>query len=254
MTVYDTAGQPRGAFSATRGTALASRTPAAPEPAPRPMPSKPAPPSIASMDPVEQYEQQYIGFDELVAVHTRTGTVMSQSTLPYEGKFKKPLQGDAFYQKVGRTDLVEAYHGKMTFKTVLGVVGGGALVGGIIAGVAGSAANKAEDCDAFNDFSACFDRNWERADRRRAAFVTGLGISGAGIAVLAAALFINPHPVTPSEARELADGYNKQLRSDLGLSEDGKPVAPPRSPSTIQARFSPVFRADGGGLLLSGTF
>ena len=55
--------------------------------------------------------------------------------------------------------------------------------------------------------------------------------------------------------RELADVYNKKLKADLGLSEDGKPVAPPeRSATTIQARFSPVFRHDGGGLVLSGTF
>ncbi|WNG34860.1 hypothetical protein F0U61_15280 [Archangium violaceum] len=264
VTVYDTTGQTRGAFSATRGTALEPRTLAAPEPAPSkpvpsmPTPSKPVPPSAPSMDPVEQYEQQYIGFDEFIAVNAGTHAVVSQHTVPYEGKFKKPLRGDTFYQKVGRADLVEAYQGKMTLKTVLGVVGVGAIAGGIVAGVTGANANQSEDCFAdrgyFEDTSACFDRNWERADRRREAFLTGFGISAAGIGVLIAAIFINPHPVTPSEARELADGYNKKLRSDLGLSDDGKPVTPARAPSSIQARFSPVFRADGGGLLLSGTF
>ncbi|WNG21591.1 hypothetical protein [Cystobacter fuscus] len=275
VTVYDTAGQPRGAFSAARGTALASRTPAVPErdepklaeqkvpeapkPAPaRPAPTKPALPSDSSMDPVEQYEKQYIGFDDFLEVNTRTNAVVSQHTVPYEGKFKKPLEGDAFYQKVGRADLVEAYHGKMTLKTVLGIVGAGAMVGGITVGVLGANANQdKEDCfagNSYEDTSACFDRGFDRAKRRMAAFGTGLGISMAGIGVLVAAVFINPHPVTPHEARELADGYNKKLQSDLGLSEDGKPVTPARPPTSIQARVSPVIRSDGGGLLLSGTF
>lgn len=260
VTVYDTTGQSRGSFSANLGTALAPK-PQAPEPkvaqsAPA-APAAPARPSQPSANPVEQYEQQYIGFDDVIAVRATTGTVVSQTTIPYEGKYKKPLEGDAFYKKLGRADLVQAYEGKVALKTVLGILGGGALVGGAIYGITSLNA-KDEDCSQyFGDYashSACFDRNLARGDQQRGAFVAGLGISAAGIGVLAAAILINPHPVTPSEARELADGYNKKLKTDLGLAEDGTPISPPERPAAIQARFSPVFRPDGAGLLLSGTF
>ncbi|QRK12544.1 hypothetical protein JQX13_22465 [Archangium violaceum] len=270
VTLYDTAGQPRGSFFANQGTALAPRPQApeqkvasASEPTPPPAPANPPPAAPARpskpkplTDPVEQYEQQYIGFDEFVALNGQTGTVVAQTSLPYEGKFKRPLQGDAFYKKVGREDLVQAYQGKIALKTVIGIAGGAALVGGAIFGINGLNAGE-EDCAGYDDYagsSACFDRNWARQDEQRAKFLTGLGISTAGIVALAAAILINPHPVTASEARELADGYNKKLKTNLGLSEDGTPIAPPERPAAIQARFSPVFRPDGGGLMLSGTF
>lgn len=269
VTLYDTTGQRQGSFSANRGTALAPRPQApeqklaaiTPEPIPaEPAPVKPAPatpalPSKPGMDPVEQYERQYIGFDELVAIHGRTGTI-TQATLPYEGKFKKPLEGDALYQKVGRQDLVEAYQSKMTAKTFLGIVGGAAVAGGLVVSINGLAA-KNENCGVyqdFNGFDACVDRSIQQADERHQTVLSGMGISAAGLGLLMVGIFINPHPITPSEARELADIYNKKLKTDLGLSEDGTPVAPLARPAAIQARFAPVFRHDGGGLVLSGTF
>jgi hypothetical protein len=206
---------------------------------------------------VEQYEQQYIGFDELVAVNMNSGTVVAQRTVPYEGKFKKPLQGDTFYKKVGREDLVRAYQDKMGVKTAVAIVGGAAAVGGGILSVVSlnGLFARGEDCDFFSyDYNACKARNEQRQDASTAWFLAGLGISTVGLSTAVVALAINPHPVTPSEARELADGYNKKLKSDLGLSEDGQPVAPPERPAAIQARLSPVFRPGGGGLLLSGTF
>lgn len=255
VTLYDTNGQRQVSFSASRGTALAPR-PQAPEQKVATPPPPPARPSKPGLDPVEQYEQQYIGFDELVAIHGQTGAVMTRTTLPYEGKFKKPLEGDAFYQKVGRQDLVQAYQDKMTTKTVLGVTGGAAALVGAIVGINGIAA-KNEDCGSttnYTNFQACFDRNSQRFDEKQKTFLTGMGISAAGLGLLMVGIFINPHPITPSEARELADDYNKKLKAGLGLSEDGKPIAPPERPAALQARFSPVFRSDGGGLVLSGTF
>jgi hypothetical protein len=65
---------------------------------------------------------------------------------------------------------------------------------------------------------------------------------------------MNSHPVTASEARELADTYNKQLKRELGLDEEGTPAPAPARPPSIQARFSPVVGPGGAGLRLSGTF
>ncbi|QRO01711.1 hypothetical protein JRI60_23150 [Archangium violaceum] len=266
VTLYDTAGQSRGSFSAVAGTALAARTQApqqqvAATPAPmapvRPAPKAPAPPTVPNANPTEQYEQQYIGFDELIAVSSGTGAVVSTWTVPYVGKFKRPLEGDALYRLVGRNDLVQAYQDKMNTKTLVSVVGGAALLGGGILSISALAA-KDEDCDVFSsDFNACFDRNRQRFKEKTTTSLVGMGISAVGIGVLAWGIVMSPHPITPSEARELADGYNKQLKANLGLSEEGTPVTPeptPSTPASIQARLSPVLGPNGAGLLLSGRF
>ncbi|WP_257459569.1 hypothetical protein [Archangium lipolyticum] len=256
VTTYDTTGQSLGSFSAVAGTALAARDAgpsAAPQQAPAlPKPVAPARPVAPLADAVEQYEQRHIGFDELVAVSTRTGAVMSKWTMPYEGKFKKPLDGEAFYQKLGRNDLVDAYQSKMTLKTVTGIAGGAAIVGGAILSIT-ALSSKHEDCDAFSpDFRACFERNRTRFDSTRTTMLAGIGTVGVGIGLLGVTLLINPHPITPSEARELADGYNKQLKAELGLTDDGTPA--PVHPSAIQAHLTPVVGPGGAGLQLSGTF
>ncbi len=202
--------------------------------------------------PAEQYERQYIGFNEAVVVSAQTGTVVSQWTAPYEGKYKKPLQGAAFYKKVGREDLALAYTNKMSLKTTAGIAGGAAIVGSSILLITAFSA-QGEDCDALSPgFNACFSRERERFDRKSQQVLIGVGLSGAGIAALWLAMAIDPHPVTASEARELADDYNQRLKADLGLSDEGKPL---RSRShSIQAWLTPVLRPDGAGLLLSGAF
>lgn len=263
VTLYDTTGKSLGSFSAVVGTALAAKAQApeqqvaaAPQPvAPlKALPKAPARPSVPNANPTEQYEQQYIGFDELVAVNASNGAVVSQWTVPYVGKFKRPLEGDSLYKLVGRNDLVQAYEEKMNTKTLVSVVGGATLVGGGILALTTLAA-KDEDCDVFSPgVDACFNRNQQQFRDRMTTSLVGMGISAVGTGVLTWGLLMNPHPVTPSEARELADGYNKKLKGDLGLSEDGTPVAPPPAAPTIQARLSPVFGPNGAGLRLSGTF
>jgi len=263
VTVYDTAGKSLGSFSAVAGTALAANTEApqsgvaaAPQPPAPKAPSRPqapARPVEPPMNALEQYEQRHIGFDELVAVSTRTGMVMSQWAVPYEGKYKKPLEGEAFYQKVGREDLVTAYQEKMSTKTAIGVLGGAAIVGGGILSVV-SLTGPRQDCSVLSsDFSACMERNRQRFNENMTTALVGLGIAGAGVGLLTATLYINPHPVTPSEARELADAYNQKLKVELGLSDEGAPAQNPAHP-VIQARLTPAVGPGGAGLVLSGTF
>ncbi len=263
VTVYDTAGKSLGSFSAAAGTALAanseapsSSVAAAPQPVAPPAPARPqAPrkPVEPAMNALEQYEQRHIGFDELVAVSMRTGMVMTQWTVPYEGKYKKPLEGDAFYKKVGREDLVTAYQEKMSTKTAIGVLGGAAIVGGGILAIANLSGPR-EDCDVFsNDFSGCMERNRQRLNERMTTSLVGMGVAAGGVGLLTAAIYINPHPVTPSEARALADGYNEKLKVELGLSDEGAPAQKPAHP-VIQARITPAVGPGGAGLVLSGTF
>ncbi|HSP78764.1 MAG TPA: hypothetical protein VLQ93_09560 [Myxococcaceae bacterium] len=266
VSLYAMKGESLGSFSAVAGTALPTRkeqegkqlesteaSPVAPHPPAPPTPDSPALPATPDADPRELYALRHIGFDELVAVQAGTQAVVSQRTVPYEGKYKKPLSGDSFYRKVGREDLVQAYGQKMNTKLLLGVVGGGAAAGGLLMATT-SPIPKVEDCDFFSpDFDACRQRNDQRHDERFATTLTGLGISTAGIGLLTVALLLDPHPVTASEARELADKYNKQLAAELGLSEDGSPTPPPK-PSVIQAHLTPVVGPGVAGLQLGGTF
>ena len=61
------------------------------------------------------------------------------------GEDGKPLEGEAFYQKVGRADLVEAYQGGMRTKTVIGLAGGATLLAGGIVLYSGVSQGR-EDC------------------------------------------------------------------------------------------------------------
>ncbi|WP_434391256.1 hypothetical protein [Melittangium boletus] len=255
--LYDPVGASRGAFSATRGTPLvANPTPDAPkgaEPKVAEVPAKPLLPAPRpGLSPEEQYEQSYIGFDDFVAVSTGSMSLARRFTVPFEGKFKKPLEGKSFYEKVGRQDLVESYDKKMNIKVLLGVAGGASILGGFIYAFSTNSAPR-EDCQLGPDFSACIDRGMAQTSNQISSVGTAIGISAVGVALLSTGIFINAHPVSPSEARELADTYNTQLKSELGLSDERPSTPPPRSVG-LQARLSAQLGADGGRLLLSGSF
>jgi hypothetical protein len=274
VSIYDTTGTSLGTFSAVAGAALGARTEAAapaegpeaqaappevaaaaPPPA-APLPLAPAPlrPRLAFEERQEQYEQRHIAFDEIVAVNAGTGTVVSQWTVPYEGKYRKPLQGKAFYEKVGRRDLVKAYEDKLAMKTVIGVLGGAAVVGGGLLTYSGVTTGN-EQCDAFSSsFDACFERNRQSFDRGMSKTMLGIGVAAGGLGILVAAALVSPHPVSASQARELADGYNKKLKAELGLGEPEDAPTRPHLPPVLQARVGATVGPRGAGLLVSGTF
>jgi hypothetical protein len=263
VTHYDSAGKSLGSFSATAGKALtASTEPPQAEAATKPQrgapPASPRPRAPRKGAPfaeaLEQYEQRHIDFDEFAAFNASTGRVLNQWVVPYEGKYKKPLEGAAFYKKVGREDLVAAYHGKMGTKTVMGLLGGAAIVGGGLFTLT-AILSEEQQCDPFSpDYSDCVTRNDGLFDDRMVKSLIGLGIAGGGSALMTASFSIDPNPVTPSEARELADGYNKRLKVELGLAEEEAPTEDPTRAPVIQARITPAIGPGGAGLVLSGTF
>ncbi|RKH30243.1 hypothetical protein D7Y13_13570 [Corallococcus praedator] len=230
-------------------------------------PPAPERPVLSFVEAKEQYELRHIGFDDYVA--TAVGPWMAGNgglsmsppktlgrwSIPYEGKHRRPLEGVGFYEKLGRADLVEAYQSNMRKKTVIGVAGGVTMVAGmgLILGVLGP---KDEDCDiARPGFSACVRGNLDRGDQRLTLSLVGMGVGLVGVGVIAYGVLLNPHPIEPYQARELADGYNLRLQGELGLSED--PARTPRTrrlPGFIQASLSPTVGPDGGGLQLNGVF
>jgi hypothetical protein len=290
VALYDTAGASQGTFVAAAGTPLdagatAAAAPSAVAPAPQadaaappaaqppadgaappadspqvPSPLAPRRPPLSLAEAKEQYELKRIAFDDHVAIsvyawgYYPTASV-SRWSVPYEGKFKKSLEGKAFYERLGRKDLVAAYEKRIATKATLGVLGGAAVVGGGLLMYQGLTA-KHEDCDVFSSsWDACTAAN----DRR---FSSGLKKAGVGLGVMAVvgggllggALLMNPHPVNGSQARELADAYNKQLRVDLGLEEDGDAPKRPSVPPVLQVQLGAEVGPDGAGLQLAGRF
>lgn len=134
VTTYDKAGNVVGAFSATAGTpleksggggavspgeGLSART--ADEVA-----GQVATYRATNTQAQESYDQSFIGFDDWAAI-TQTGQVVRTWTQPWQGKYRRPLEGADFYRALGRNDLAERYRSSRSTKiaiTVLGVVVG----------------------------------------------------------------------------------------------------------------------------------
>jgi hypothetical protein len=101
----------------------------------------------------EQYDRQYIGFDDLWAT-TRSGT--QRWVEPYLGKYKVPLSTPDFYRRVGRADLADAYESRATRSTALIVAGGVVTAGAVIAGVVVAAQSQRANCNVSSpDFAQC---------------------------------------------------------------------------------------------------
>ncbi|RKH64751.1 hypothetical protein, partial [Corallococcus aberystwythensis] len=223
--------------------AAANAIPSIQEPGPADTPSveavtpqAPERPVLSFAEAKEQYELRHIGFDDYVVTAVSPWAVgnggwsmsppktVARWTLPYEGKHKKPLEGVAFYEKLGKADLVDEYQSNMRKKILIGVAGGATMVAGsaLILGVLGP---KDKDCDLGRpDFSACVRGNLDRGDKRLTLSLIGMGVALVGVGVLTYGVWLTPHPVAPYKARELADGYNQQLQRELGLSDDPAPT------------------------------
>jgi hypothetical protein len=111
-------------------------------------PAFPGSPNAAEVSPVDDtptrpqsdYDLNYIGFDDFLVVGHHFG--IERLTIPYEGKFKKPLDGAAFYEKLGRQDLVQSYESRSRLRTGLMIAGVAVAAGGIAYGMIGMASNR----------------------------------------------------------------------------------------------------------------
>jgi hypothetical protein len=203
-------------------------------------------------DPSETYDDQYIGFDDFGSVVTDHGRVTGtvQWSVPYEGKYKRPLAGIDFYRKLGRADLVKEYQDRETLKDGLMIGGTVLLIGGLIAAVAiQGSRNQMEDCGSVTNpgFSACVDRNVNSTpmspDPLAIAAALG-GVLGGGAMVWAGAA-VDPNPVGTVQARQLADAYNQELRQRLGVAPQG---------SGVDIRVVPHLEEGGASVSLAVTF
>lgn len=201
----------------------------------------------------DQFDESFIGFDDFGSVVTDhhgnvTGTY--QWSVPYEGRYKKPLAGADFYRKLGRADLVQEYEDRQSLKTGLLVGGGAVWLATIVATVAiASSQIQSQDCGPVTSpsFGACVQRSvatHQGFDATTSLVFLGGAMLGGGLLWAGAA--IDPNPVDSVGARQLADEYNRDLRQRLF------PQPPP--PDPIEVSVVPHLERDGGGVTLAFRF
>ena len=167
----------------------------------------------------EDYEKQFIWFEQFGAIDPRTGRVY-EATMAYEGKYRKLLEGAEFYRRVGREDLAQQYVSREERRQALMATGGVIALGSLVATFM-IAANRAsaDPCDVRSPgFAQCVAAH--SADSRSSvATAAAVGIGGGlvGGALLLAGAGTNPHPVDVAQMRELADGYNQRLKQRVSV-------------------------------------
>lgn len=268
VTLYDRDGRVISAFTATKGTALQpgsgvvnpvhlSETEAPPRgsvdlPSLPPIPPETDPAKAAALaEARDEYRSRYVGLMNLAG----GGDVMVPSywPTPFQGAAQRALLGYSFYETIEQPVLAERFKAKR--RTQMGLVGGGgAIVGvGLVTGLAIALATvdmPGKDCTDYDPrLMQCFAFKPDRTGLAVGLSIIGVGVLG-GLAVSLVGVFVNPHPVTPDEARGLIDEYNRKLRRDLGLDGRASREDRPRFRWSLAPSVSPA----GGGLSAVGTF
>jgi hypothetical protein len=190
---------------------------------PAALPPPPAPDASAQ----RRYEEERIQLDDFAWVtgsHHEVTT--SIRTIPFQGKYRRPLEGAEFYRAVGRPDLEATYRERDGTRTLLLVAG----IGGVVAGALYTAANFNQPSPSVSLPPSQFQQQMDAsAQASRDAMTTGLVISGVGLLVALVGGTMDPNPVDALGARRLADEHNRRLRQELGLPE-ARVDAPPEPP------------------------
>ncbi|MCE9572876.1 MAG: hypothetical protein K8W52_06945 [Deltaproteobacteria bacterium] len=207
----------------------------------------------------QQYEAQAIRFDREiagVAVTRIPGSTLGVASVGYRwtaSRGEVPLEGTAFYEAIGRPDLVRAYHRRGRIGVAALVVSGGLIVGSLV--VATRSPTVAPDysgCQPSDFFcrmsaeSAADEQSRDKAKPYIAAATIMILGSGVGVGV-GIWYLLRKHPVGEAEARRLGAEYNRKLRADLGLSAA-------RSQARRSIAWAPYVTPTGAGLALGGSF
>jgi hypothetical protein len=200
----------------------------------------PPPADVPRADAQEQYDEQAIGFDDFGGVATEHGTVTGtvQWSSPYQGKYKKPLAGAAFYRALGRADLVKEYEDRAALKTGLLLGGGLVFLAGVIAATV-MASSQTTTCTPITpgSFTLPTCTGPTPVDPAIGWLAVGGIVAGGVVGIVGAG--IDPDPVGTVGKRQLADAYNRDLWQKLS----SEPHA-----DAVDVHVVPVLEKDGAGL------
>ena len=223
-TLYDKAGTPLGAMAVTAGQPLQKREGARRQTAGQDavvgvLKEKSRPENTNA--PTDSAK---ITFGLGAMVNVQTGQIVSTWVNLYQQG--KPLNGARFYEVVGRPELAKRYRGRMGARVAL-MAGGGAVTlgGGLMALLTLSPGCAVYDAASFR----CVQT------RTPSLVVPGLVIGSIGLVALMVGAFINPNPVGPQEAVELAQEFNRKL--------DATSEAPKKTKMQVSFAIAPT--ADG---------
>jgi hypothetical protein len=222
VALYDKEGQALAGFAVVRGKPV-------PEPTSRPSRGVSAKTTAAVKTSIQQADEgseKRVALAEYKKKRVRFNREWGPTIFTTEwkvpgwvGESGHPLEGDHFYDYVGRADLAASYRRwkwiKYSLVVTCGVITLGSIVGAIM--ISNSAPSALED--------EAKHKGWTNA-------AMALGISGGlggpliGLAIIA---FMDPHPVREMERLGLTRRYNHKLQRDLGL-EDRDLVSSQRSP------------------------
>jgi len=160
-----------------------------------------------------------------------------------------PLEGSAFYEKIGRRDLLETYQRRVQLKNGLKILGALTTAAGLVLSVAAFTSNN--DCPNPSRDSWCIGSGISK-NRQLAAGLIGAGLAAGGTSMLVAGFVINPDPVDAREARQLADEYNQKQTNASGDRSEAE--AAKKSQATVQIAVAPLASKSGGGLALQLSF
>ena len=198
----------------------------------------------------QEYEINHLGLFQDAEASAEPAESRGRWTLAYQGKDMKPLEGSAFYERVGRSDLALAYQRKQGLKVGLTATGGIFFGLGVLVEVVALAAASSGGCSSSTYFG-CIGSRIE-ADAAGKVALIGLGLIAGGTGLLVGGFVINPNPVSDAEARRLVDEYNQRLKERLGVS--AKPESTPEQREKVRIALAPAISTSGGGLSLQVSF
>ena len=226
---------------------------------PPPPVAAPPPPPTSTDDRAERaqreiaeltFKRQSLRFGANLTLGATNNTVsVGRMWVVYQGDLNEELAPEEFYKKVGRPDLIEAYHHRRNLKVagfVTAGVGTAVLVGLLVHGLT------MDSCASQRDqpFDACVDSRVSASTLIPPLIAFGVAFTGTVIAIHYGS---DPHPIAENDAKALADAYNQRLRRELGL-----PVVR-REPLLRDLKLTPfialgIAQGNAQGLALSARF
>lgn len=206
--------------------------------------------ALSDLSPEAQveYQEKYFTVGEQLVVTAMNHHVnVTNGYVVFQGRFRKQVDEDAFFEEVGRGDLAESYRNRRAARWGL-MIGGAALaVGASIYAISSQSSGCSVGPGDPRFKEACIDAPGRELDK--AVRVTALGIGG-GAALFLGGLFVKPHPVEPDELRRLASEYNVRMRRRLA-----SPPAPDRTEKPVFTfRLAPGAGRTLLGLTVGATF
>jgi hypothetical protein len=173
---------------------------------------------------------------------------LSRQWIVYQGALNQELAPKDFYLEVGRPDLYDQYRTRRNAKIGLFIASGALYLTSFV--LFAEAVQTTHDC-AILDFTCSDAEDKRNSDHLQTFGLAAVAVSlvGTTVGLIGFWYHFHPHPISENEAKTLADGYNQQLRRDLGL-----PVVSRREPLLREFRLAPYATPSMAGLGLSARF